>query len=78
MLTPDIVSGRSGCPESRGPAAAVLLIHEWWGITQHVRDYTRELASKGYTALAVDMYGNGKTADNPKDAGALMGSVMTP
>jgi len=54
----------------------MIVVHEWWGITQHVRDYTKELASKGYTALAVDMYGNGKTADNPKDAGELSGSVM--
>jgi dienelactone hydrolase len=54
----------------------MLVVHEWWGITQHVRDYTKELASKGYTALAVDMYGNGKTADNPKDAGELSGGVM--
>ena len=54
----------------------MIVVHEWWGITQHVRDYTKELASKGYTALAVDMYGEGKTADNPKDAGALSGSVM--
>jgi dienelactone hydrolase len=54
----------------------MIVVHEWWGITQHVRDYTKELATKGYTALAVDMYGNGKTADNPKDAGELSGSVM--
>jgi dienelactone hydrolase len=54
----------------------MLVVHEWWGITKHVRDYTRELAEKGYTALAVDMYGEGKTVDNPKDAGALSGAVM--
>jgi len=54
----------------------MIVVHEWWGITQHVRDYTKELAAKGYTALAVDMYGNGKTADNPKDAGELSGAVM--
>jgi dienelactone hydrolase len=53
----------------------MIVVHEWWGITKHVRDYTKELASKGYTALAVDMYGGGKTADNPKDAGELSGSV---
>jgi len=53
----------------------MIVVHEWWGITKHVRDYTKELASKGYTALAVDMYGGGKTADNPKDAGALSGAV---
>ena len=53
----------------------MIVVHEWWGITKHVRDYTRELASKGYTALAVDMYGNGKTTEDPKEAGQLSGSV---
>jgi dienelactone hydrolase len=54
----------------------MIVVHEWWGITKHVRDYTKELASKGYTALAVDMFGEGKTADDPKTAGELSGSVM--
>lgn len=53
----------------------VLVVHEWWGITQHVRDSARELAQLGYTAFAVDMFGDGKTADDPKTAGALAGSV---
>jgi dienelactone hydrolase len=53
----------------------VLVVHEWWGITKHVRDSARDLAQRGYTAFAVDMFGDGKTADNPKDAGALAGSV---
>ena len=49
----------------------VIVVPEWWGITKHVK----ELASKGYTALAVDMYGDGKTADEPKLAGELSGAV---
>ena len=53
----------------------MIVVHEWWGITQHVRDYAKELAAKGYTALAVDMYA-GKTADNPKDASGLMNELM--
>lgn len=53
----------------------VLVVHEWWGITKHTRDEARKLASQGYTAFIVDMFGDGKTADNPKDAGALAGSV---
>ena len=53
----------------------VLVVHEWWGITKHVRDEARKLAGLGYTAFVVDMYGDGKTADNPKDAGALSGAV---
>ncbi len=60
----------------KGPRPGILVVHEWWGITKHVKDYAQELARKGYTALAVDMYGNGKTADDPKSAGALSGSVV--
>ena len=60
---------------SRDKRPGVLVVHEWWGITKHTRDEARKLASQGYTAFVVDMFGDGKTADNPKDAGALSGSV---
>lgn len=53
----------------------IVVVHEWWGITKHVRDEARKFASQGYTAFVADMYGDAKTADNPKDAGALSGSV---
>ena len=59
----------------QGRRPGVLVVHEWWGITKHVHSEARNLASQGYTAFIVDMYGDGKTADNPKDAGALAGSV---
>jgi dienelactone hydrolase len=58
---------------SRRPG--IVVVHEWWGITQHVHDEARRLAGQGYTAFIADMYGDGKTADNPKDAGALSGAV---
>jgi dienelactone hydrolase len=54
----------------------VVVVHEWWGITDHVREEARKLAGQGYTAFVADMFGDGKTADNPKDAGALAGGVM--
>jgi dienelactone hydrolase len=53
----------------------IVVVHEWWGITKHVRDSARQLAGMGYTAFVADMFGDGKTADNPKDAGALSGSI---
>ena len=53
----------------------ILVVHEWWGITQHVRDTARDLAAKGYPALALDMYA-GKTADDPQGAAALMNGLM--
>jgi dienelactone hydrolase len=54
-----------------GKRPAILVIHEWWGLTDYTKRRARELADLGYIAMAVDLYGNGKTADNPKDAGNL-------
>ncbi|GMQ76126.1 MAG: dienelactone hydrolase family protein [Gammaproteobacteria bacterium] len=54
----------------------VLVIHEWWGLNDHVRRRAQMLAGLGYAALAVDMYGGGQVADNPEDAGRLMNGVL--
>lgn len=53
----------------------VLVIHEWWGHNDYARKRARMLAELGYTALAVDMYGDGKTADHPDDAGKFSRAV---
>lgn len=50
----------------------ILVVHEWWGHNEHARNRARMLAKIGYTALAVDMYGDGKTADHPKKAAEFM------
>ena len=54
----------------------IILVHEWWGITNHVHTEAQNYAQAGYTVFIADMFGDAKTADNPKDAGALSGSVM--
>ena len=54
----------------------IIMVHEWWGITPHIHNEARKYAQAGYTAFIADMYGDAKTADNPKDAGALAGGVM--
>ena len=54
----------------------ILVVHEWWGHNDHARSRARMLAEAGYTALAVDMYGNGKTANHPKKAGELMNAAF--
>ena len=46
----------------RGKRPGVLVVHEWWGSNAYARKRARMLAKLGYTAMAVDMYGNGKTA----------------
>jgi dienelactone hydrolase len=54
-----------------GKRPAVLVVHEWWGLNDYARSRARQLASLGYIAMAVDMYGDGKTASNPKQAQEL-------
>jgi dienelactone hydrolase len=56
-----------------GKRPAVLVVHEWWGLNEYAKRRARELAGLGYIAMAVDMYGNGQTADNPELAGKLAG-----
>lgn len=53
----------------KGKRPAVLVVHEWWGHNEYARKRARMLAEQGYTALAVDMYGDGKQAHHPDDAG---------
>lgn len=57
------------------PRPGILIVHEWWGHNEYARMRARMLANMGYTALAVDMYGDGKTANHPKDAGKFAAAV---
>ena len=54
----------------------LVMVPEWWGITKHIHNEARMFGQQGYTVFIADMYGDAKTADNPKDAGALSASVM--
>ena len=54
-----------------GKRPGVLVVHEWWGLTDYPRMRAKELAGLGYIAMAVDMYGDGKVAPDPKTAMAL-------
>jgi len=59
----------------KGKRPAVLVVHEWWGHNEYARRRARMLAELGYTALAVDMYGDGKQANHPEDAGKFAAAV---
>ncbi len=59
------------------PRPGILVVHEWWGHNEHSRNQARKLAEMGYVALAVDMYGDGKQANHPEDAGKFAGMVMS-
>ena len=51
-----------------GPRPGVLVIHEWWGLNDYVKDRARQLARMGYVAFAADMYGDAKVTRDPKQA----------
>src|SRR6478672_1347700 len=56
-----------------GKRPAVLVVPEWWGLVDYAKMRARKLAELGYIAMAIDMYGNGKVADNPYDAQRMAG-----
>jgi dienelactone hydrolase len=58
-----------------GKRPGVLVVHEWWGHNEYARKRARMLAKLGYTAFAVDMYGDGKQATHPEDAGKFASAV---
>jgi dienelactone hydrolase len=58
-----------------GKRPGILVVHEWWGLNEYARERARMFAELGYTAFAVDMYGDGKQADHPNDAGKFAAAV---
>lgn len=57
--------------KKEGKRPAVIVVHEWWGLNSYARKRADMLADMGYHAFALDMYGKGKRATHPKDAGAF-------
>ncbi len=53
----------------KGPRPGIIVVHEWWGHNNYAQKRARMLAELGYTAIALDMYGDGKQASHPGDAG---------
>lgn len=68
------VSGFYAQPEAPGAYSGVVMIHEWWGLNENIKDMARELAKKGYRVLAVDLHG-GKVANTADEARALVGAL---
>jgi dienelactone hydrolase len=60
-----------------GKRPGVLVVHEWWGHNDYSRKRARMLAELGYTAFALDMYGDGKKAEHPEDAQKFAGEIFT-
>lgn len=57
-------------PKNAGRCPAVIVIHEIWGVVDHIKDVSRRLASEGYVALAVDLFG-GKTISSLEEGRRL-------
>ena len=49
----------------------VMVLPEWWGVTEYTKNRAKQLAELGYFAMVVDYYGEGKTVDNPEEAEKL-------
>ena len=60
-----------------GKRPGIIVVHEWWGHNEYTRKRADMLAELGYTALAIDMYGDGKQAEHPDDAGKFMNQVIS-
>jgi dienelactone hydrolase len=56
-----------------GKLPGVLVVHEWWGLNDYAKGRAVQLANLGYVAFALDMYGAGVLAKDPKEAGQLAG-----
>jgi len=59
-------------PSGSGPG--VIVIQEWWGLTDHIVDIADRLAAEGFVALAPDLFG-GKTTHDSDEAGKLMSEL---
>jgi carboxymethylenebutenolidase len=72
--TVDLEGGGRGylvVPEGAGKHPAVVVIQEWWGLNDWIREQTARFAKQGYVALAVDLY-RGRVAGDPGEAHELM------
>lgn len=67
----ETVSAFLAKPDGKGPFPGVIVIQEWWGLDNWIKDQARALAKEGNVALAVDLY-RGKVTNKPEEAHQLM------
>jgi len=70
----ETVQGMLYTPQGKGPFPALIVIHEWWGLDDWVKEQASKFADAGYMALAIDLY-RGKSTANPEEAHELMRGV---
>lgn len=67
----DTLKAYLAVPEGEGPFPALIVIHEWWGLNDWIKQNADEFARRGYVALAIDLY-RGRAAGSPDEAHELM------
>lgn len=70
----ETVQGVLYSPEGKGPFPGIVVIHEWWGLNDWVKEQAAKLSDQGYVTLAVDLY-RGKVATTPDEAHEIMRGV---
>ena len=70
----ETVNGLLFTPQGKGPFPALVVIHEWWGLNDWVKEQASKLSDQGYVTLAVDLY-RGKVAKTPDEAHEIMRGV---
>jgi carboxymethylenebutenolidase len=70
----ETVQGALYTPSGKGPFPALIMIHEWWGLNDWVKEQASKLSEQGYVTLAVDLY-RGKVATTPDMAHEIMRGV---
>src|SRR3989304_8775057 len=71
VIRPEYYPGAPGylvVPSIPGKIPAVIMIHEWWGLNDNIKEMAQLLAEEGYVVLAVDLY-KGKVATTAQEAG---------
>ncbi len=67
----EVITAFLAVPEGKGPFPALVVIQEWWGLNDWIKENAKRMAEKGYVAVAPDLY-RGKVTDNPKVAMTLI------
>ena len=70
----ETVKGILYTPEGKGPFPGIVVIHEWWGLNDWVKEQAAKLAGEGYATLAIDLY-RGKVGTTPEEAHEIMRGV---
>lgn len=69
------IAGFLALPRDQKRHGAIIVIHEWWGLNEWVKEQAEKLAANGYVALAVDLY-KGKVATDPSEARKLKRGLL--